>query len=97
MEIQKFIVTLSPSHILEKITLREIQKSQIGSSEIHCDTESISQFRVNNSQGNGFGHYVHENIIPGQNRFQETMESYTSEFKMTLSQQMHGVHDAFSD
>ena len=63
----------------------------IGSSENHCDTESHSQFRENNPQGNGFGHYVHENISPGQDRFQETMEILTSEFNMRLSQEMDSM------
>ena len=30
----------------------------IENSENHCDTESNSQFREINPQGNGFGHYV---------------------------------------
>ena len=40
----------------------------IGNSENHCDSEFISQNRENIPQGNGFWHYVHENIIPGQFR-----------------------------
>ena len=57
----------------------------IGNSENPCDTESISQFRENYPQGIGFGHYVHENIVPGQDRFQETLETFTSEFNMRFS------------
>ena len=57
----------------------------------HCDTESNPQFKENNPQGNGFGHYVHENIIPGQDRFQETMETFTSEYNMRFSQEMDSM------
>ena len=46
-------------------------------SESHCDIESYSQPRENDSRGNGFGYYVHENIIPRQDRFQETIETFT--------------------
>ena len=47
----------------------------IGNSEKHCDTESNPQFRQNDSQWNGFRHNVHENMIAGQDRFQEAMET----------------------
>ena len=40
---------------------------------------------------NRFGHYVHENIISRQDRFQETMETFTSEFNMRLSQEMDSM------
>ena len=63
----------------------------IGISENLCDTESNSQFGEINSQGNGFRHYLHENIIPGQDRFQETMENFTDEFNMWLSQAMDSL------
>ena len=36
----------------------------IGTTESHCENESNSQFRESNSHENGFGHYVHENMIP---------------------------------
>ena len=62
-----------------------------GNSENHCDSESNSQFREKTSQGNGFGHYVHENIIPEQDRFQKTMEIFTSDFNMRLSQEMDSM------
>ena len=58
----------------------------IGNSENHCDTDSNSQLRENIPQGYGFGHYV-----PGQDRFQETMETLTSEFSMRLSQEMDSM------
>ena len=63
----------------------------IGISESHCDIESNSQPRENDSHENGFGHYVHENIIPRQDRFQETMEAFTSEFKTRLTQEMDSM------
>ena len=63
----------------------------IGTTESHCENESNSQFRESNSHENGFGHYVHENMIPRQNRFQESMETFTSEFNMRLSQEMDSM------
>ena len=57
--------------------------------------ESKSQPRGDDSRENGFGHYVHENIIPRQDSFQETMETFTSEFNMRLSRdELFDVHDA---
>ena len=52
---------------------------------------SNSQCRENNPQGNGFDRYVHGNINPEQDRFQETMEAFTSEFKMRLFQEMDSM------
>ena len=63
----------------------------IRNSENHCDTESNSQFRENNPQGNVFGHYVHENIVPRVDRFQETIKPFTSEFNMRFSQKMDSM------
>ena len=60
----------------------------IGSTESHCGNESNLQSREDNSHENGFGHYVHENMIPRYDRFQETIETFTSEFNMRLSQEM---------
>ena len=48
----------------------------IANSERHCDIESNSQPRQDDSHENGFGHCVHENIIPRQDRFQETMVNF---------------------
>ena len=70
----------------------------IGNSASHCDNESNLQSRENESRENDFGHYVHENIIPRQDRFQETMETFTSEFNETLSGDgLDDVHDAQPD
>ena len=62
-----------------------------GNSENLSDTESNSQFRENNPQGNGFGHYVHEDIVPGQDRFKGTLEPFTSDFNMRVSQEMDSM------
>ena len=63
----------------------------IGNTESHCDNESNLQSGEDDSHVNGFGHYVHENMIPRQDRFQETMESFTSEFNMRLSEEMDSM------
>ena len=63
----------------------------IENSEIHCDPESNLQSRENDSHENDFGHFVHENMIPRQDRFQETMETFTSEVNMRLSQEMDSM------
>ena len=60
----------------------------IGNVGGHCDNESNLQSRENDSRDNYFGHYVHENMIPRQDRCQETMETFTYEFNMRLSQEM---------
>ena len=60
-------------------------------SKNYCDIESNSQPRENDSRENGSGHYVHENIIPRQDRFQERMETFTSEFNLRLSQVMDSM------
>ena len=63
----------------------------IGNSGSQCDNESNLQSRENDSHENGFGHYVHENMIPRQDRFHETMETFTREFNMRLSQEMDSM------
>ena len=60
----------------------------IGNSENRCDVESDSQFRGNHPQENDFGQNCHKGTIPRQDRFQETMETFTSEFNMRRSQEM---------
>ena len=59
----------------------------IGNTGSHCDDEWILQSREDNSHENGCGHSVHENMIPRRDRFQETMETLTSEFNMKLFQE----------
>ena len=71
----------------------------IGSLENHCDIESNSQFRGDYPQEDDFGHYVHGNGIPGQDRLQETMKTFTSEFNMRKfsGNGLYDVHDAHAD
>ena len=57
----------------------------IGNSENHCDAEPNLESREKDSHENDFEHFVHGNMIPRQDRFQETMETFTSEFNMRLS------------
>ena len=59
-----------------------------GNSESHYDDDSNSHPREDDFGENSFGHHVRENTIPRQDRFQETMEIFTSEFNMRLSQKM---------
>ena len=63
----------------------------IGNSENHCDAVSNLQSRENDCHENDFGHFVHENVIIRQDRFQETVETYTSECNMRLSQKMNSM------
>ena len=65
--------------------------SLIGNSENHCDAVSNLQSRENDSHENAFGHFVHENMIPRQDRFQETMETFTIEFNLRLPQKMDSM------
>ena len=61
----------------------------IGNSEDHGDAGSNLQPREKDSHENDFRHFVHENtILMHRDRFQETMETFTSEFNMRLSQEM---------
>ena len=88
-------VTLGSSNV--NSNERELS-NVIGNSESHCDIESISQPRGDDSRENVFGHYVHENIIPRQDNFQETIETFTSELNMRLSRDgLFEVHDAQSN
>ena len=51
----------------------------------------MTQSRENDPHENDFGHFVHENMIPRQEWFRETMETFTSEFDMRLSQEMDSM------
>ena len=76
----------------ENINLIERELSDvIGNSENYLDIESGSQFRGNHSQENNFGQYGHEGTIPRQDRFQVTMETFTCEFNMRLSQEVDSM------
>ena len=63
----------------------------MGNSGNQGDAESNLQSRENDPHENDSGHFVHENMIPRQDRFQETMETFTSEFNMRLSQEMDSM------
>ena len=63
----------------------------IGNSENHCDAGSNLQSRKNDSHENDFEHFVHENMIPRQDRFQEAIETFINEFNMRLSQEMDSM------
>ena len=81
--------------IFENCNVNPIERelsNVIGNSGTPCDSESNLQPRKNDSRENGFGHYLHENIIPRQDRFQETVETFTSEFNMRLSQEIDSMH-----
>ena len=57
--------------ILGSINVNPIERelsNVIGNSVSHCDIESNSQPREDDSRENGFGYYAHENIIPRQDR-----------------------------
>ena len=55
------------------------------------DIESNLQSSRYETHENEFGHYPHENVIPRQDRVQETLEICTSEFNMRLSQEMDSM------
>ena len=53
--------------------------------------ESNLQSAGYDSRENEFVHYVHENVIPMQDRFPETLETFTSEFNLRLLQEMDSM------
>ena len=58
----------------------------IGNTGYQCDDE------INPQSKDGISHEnVHENVIPRQDRFQETMKTFTSEFNMRLSQEIDSM------
>ena len=65
--------------------------NMIGNVENNQDIESHPQSARYESHENEFGHYVHENVIPRQDRVQETLETFISEFNMRLSQEMDSM------
>ena len=62
----------------------------IGNSASHCDNESNLQSRENESRENDFGHYVHENIIPGRIDFKRRWKLLLVSL-MRLSQEMDSM------
>ena len=69
---------------------REVSDAN-GNTENHCDIESNSQIRVNHPLENDFGQYGHGGRIPKQDRFQETMETFTIDFNKRCSQEMDSL------
>ena len=65
--------------------------NEIGNSENHCDKSLIYSPGRNAFHENDFGHYVNENMIPREDRFHETMETFSSEFNMRLSREMDSM------
>ena len=65
--------------------------NMIGNVENNQDFESNPQSAQYESHENEFGHYVHENVIPRQDRVRETLEIFTNEFNMRLSQEMDSM------
>ena len=71
-EVENLDVILGSSNVNQ--FYRELS-NVIGNPESHCVFESNSQPREDDSRENVFEHYVHENVFPRQDRFQETMET----------------------
>ena len=67
---------------------RELSNT-FGHSENHCDNESNLQPSENDFHENDLGHHVNENMIPRQDRFQETMETFTSQEMDSMMSKMH--------
>ena len=65
---------------------RKLSK-MIGNVTNDQDIESNPQSSRYETHENEFGHYAHEKAIPRQDKFQETLEIFTSEFNMRLSQE----------
>ena len=63
----------------------------IGNTGNHGDTESNLQPEENESRENDFGHFVLENAIPRQDRFHETMDTFTSECNLRLLLEMDSM------
>ena len=71
-----------------KIPIERQLSDVIRNSEKHCGIWSNVQIRRSHPQEHDFGENGHGGTIPNQDRFQETMETFTSEFNMRLSQDM---------
>ena len=70
---------------------RELANTIEGSTN-HCNTESNSHFRGKSLHENEIRDFGHENAIPRHDMFLDSMETFTNEFKLRLSQD---VLDAF--
>ena len=65
--------------------------NMIGNAENNQDIESNLQSAQCEPNESEFGHYVHGNAVPRQDRVQETLEIFTSKFNMRLSQEMDSM------
>ena len=72
-------------------TIERELSNVIGNTGNHRDTEPNPQPEENETRENDFGHFPDENVIPRQDRFHETMETFTSEFNMRLTQEMDSM------
>ena len=66
---------------------REIANKIEGSVD-HYDTESNSRLKENFSQENELSVFGHENTVPRQDRYLETMATFSNEIILWLSQEM---------
>ena len=65
--------------------------NMIGNGVNDQDIESNPQSSRYETHENELGHYAHENAIPRQDRVQQTLETFTSEFNKRLSQKMDSM------
>ena len=65
--------------------------NKIGNGVNDQDIESNPQSSRYETHENELGHYAHENAIPRQDRVQQTLETFTSEFNKRLSQKMDSM------
>ena len=66
-------------------TERELANTIEGSAN-HYDAESNSHTMRNSSQENEIIEFDHKNTVPKQDRFSESMETFTNEINLRLSQ-----------
>ena len=65
--------------------------SAIGELTAHYDIESNVQERENTSQENDLSDFNHENMIPRQDRLIESMDTFTNDINLRLSQEMDSM------
>ena len=63
----------------------------IGELTAHYDIESNVQERENTSQENDLSDFSHENMIPRQDRLFESMDTFTNDITLRLSQEMDSL------
>ena len=72
-------------------TIERELSNVIGITGDHSDTEPNLQQEEKETHENDFEHFVNENEFPRQDRFHETMETFTSEFNMRRTQEMDSM------